>query len=79
MIIAATAAARTLALKIRVLADCCSSTVERWRREARNRHALKFMSDRMLRDIGISRVEIATRVMKFNSADRDNRAERKCK
>ena len=62
--IAASAAVRSFTRKLHHLADRCGSVIARRRNEARNRHALTMMNERVLRDIGLSRAEVTTGAVK---------------
>jgi uncharacterized protein YjiS (DUF1127 family) len=62
--IAASTAVRSFTRKLHDLADRCGLALARWRNEARNRHALTVMNERVLRDIGLSRAEVTARTVK---------------
>ena len=62
--IATSTAVRSFTRKLHDLADRCGSVFATWRNEARNRHALALMNERVLRDIGLSRAEVTTGTVK---------------
>ena len=62
--LAASTGVRSFTRKLHHLADRCGSVLARRRNEARNRHALGVMNERVLRDIGLSRAEVTAGMAK---------------
>ncbi len=70
--IAASSAVRWLALRAVVLVNCCLAGLGRRRKLNHDSRALAVMDERILRDIGLSRVDIAAKGSELRPCARDS-------